>query len=107
MPIPDPKLARERSIEGLEGEIPSPINPPSGCPFRTRCRFAEDICAELTPPVESAGEGRLVACHRWTEIDHVPSPHDLEAPGLMAADELVSPPGPQEPPSRPAPTDEP
>ncbi|MCW5717649.1 MAG: ATP-binding cassette domain-containing protein [Bauldia sp.] len=69
VPIADPKKARERTIEGLVGEIPSPINPPSGCHFRTRCPYAIDECARVRPPLDSAGEGREVACIRWKEID--------------------------------------
>jgi oligopeptide transport system ATP-binding protein len=72
VPIADPKRARQRNIDALTGEIPSPINPPSGCTFRTRCRYAIGICAERRPPLESAGGDRLVACHRWQEIDHMP-----------------------------------
>lgn len=68
VPIPDPKRARARTIEGLEGEVPSPIYPPSGCPFRTRCRYAIDLCARERPPLEMADGGRLVACHRWREL---------------------------------------
>jgi len=69
VPIPDPKLARARQIETLQGEIPSPINPPSGCAFRTRCRFARPRCAEIRPPLERLENGRLVACIRWQEIE--------------------------------------
>ncbi|WP_196260571.1 ABC transporter ATP-binding protein [Pelagibacterium limicola] len=69
VPIPDPKKARERNIVALMGEIPSPINPPSGCRFRTRCRYAITKCAEVIPPLEEISTGRLVACHRWKEID--------------------------------------
>ena len=68
VPIPDPRRARQRVIDGLVGEIPSPINPPSGCAFRTRCQFARAICAEVRPPLERLADGRLVACHRWREI---------------------------------------
>jgi len=71
VPIPDPIRARQRSIDGLEGEIPSPINPPSGCTFRTRCRFAIGLCAEERPPLENTGHG-LVACHRWKELELQP-----------------------------------
>ncbi len=71
VPIPDPKRARQRSIDALTGEIPSPINPPSGCTFRTRCRYAIDLCAQKRPPLETVSEGRLVACHRWREIDEM------------------------------------
>ena len=77
VPIPDPIKARQRTIDALEGEIPSPINPPSGCTFRTRCRFAKPYCAERRPPLERIENDRLVACHRWREID-VP---EATAPG--------------------------
>lgn len=69
VPIPDPKLARNRKIAALVGEIPSPINPPSGCAFRTRCPYAVDICAEKRPDIEPVSSERNVACHRWKEID--------------------------------------
>ena len=68
VPIPDPVRARQRTIDGLEGEIPSPINPPSGCTFRTRCRHAIELCAQERPALEPSGKG-LVACHRWKELD--------------------------------------
>jgi len=69
VPIPDPRLARERNIDALRGEIPSPINPPSGCTFRTRCRFAKPICAEIRPALETLAGDRLVACHRWRDLE--------------------------------------
>jgi oligopeptide/dipeptide ABC transporter ATP-binding protein len=81
VPIADPKRARLRNIDALQGEIPSPINPPSGCTFRTRCRYAIGACAETRPPLENAGHDRLVACIRWQEIDHMP--------GMEAAEERV------------------
>jgi oligopeptide transport system ATP-binding protein len=71
VPIPDPKRARQRTIDGLVGEIPSPINPPSGCTFRTRCRYALPICAQQRPPLEDIGT-RNVACHRWQELELKP-----------------------------------
>jgi oligopeptide transport system ATP-binding protein len=73
VPIPDPKRARQRNVDALVGEIPSPINPPSGCTFRTRCRHAIALCAEERPPLEGSGRGRLVACHRWRELDLEPA----------------------------------
>jgi oligopeptide transport system ATP-binding protein len=74
VPIPDPKRARQRTIDGLVGEIPSPINQPSGCTFRTRCRYAQARCAEKVPPLETLPNGRRVACIRWQEIDLAPGP---------------------------------
>lgn len=72
VPIPDPKRARQRTIEGLVGEIPSPINQPSGCTFRTRCRYAEERCAQVRPPLETLPGSRMVACIRWQELDLKP-----------------------------------
>jgi len=69
VPIADPKKARQRSIDVLSGEIPSPINPPSGCAFRTRCRHAVDLCAEKRPLLEGVAPRHTVACHRWREIE--------------------------------------
>lgn len=69
VPVLDPKKARQRNIDGLTGEIPSPINQPSGCTFRTRCRFAEDRCGKVRPALETLPDGRLVACHRWRELE--------------------------------------
>ncbi len=59
-PRPDPGVRRIRQAK-LSGDIPSPMNKPSGCPFRTRCPIARDVCAEAMPPLESR-HGRLVAC---------------------------------------------
>lgn len=63
IPIPDPDLADESRRIILEGDVPSPINPPSGCKFRTRCRFAQDICAEDIPKLLDVGGGHKSACH--------------------------------------------
>src|SRR3989440_3344156 len=60
-PIPDPHVARERIV--LQGDVPSPINPPSGCAFHTRCPFAFDRCKVETPALKPAADGRSVACH--------------------------------------------
>jgi len=68
VPIPDPKLERERARRSLGGELPSPTNPPSGCVFRTRCPFAQDQCAAAEPPLEELEDGTRVACVRNEEI---------------------------------------
>jgi oligopeptide/dipeptide ABC transporter ATP-binding protein len=62
VPIPDPTLKRERII--LQGDIPSPINPPSGCVFRTRCPIAIEDCAHIDPPLEAVGPEHFKACIR-------------------------------------------
>ncbi|ABF45635.1 MULTISPECIES: ABC transporter ATP-binding protein [Deinococcus] len=61
-PIPDPTVKRQRII--LEGDIPSPINPPSGCVFRTRCRYAIDDCARVVPELREVAPGHFKACIR-------------------------------------------
>jgi oligopeptide transport system ATP-binding protein len=63
VPIPDPKIARENKRIILSGDIPSPLNAPSGCPFRTRCPRATQICAEKMPEFCEADRGHFVACH--------------------------------------------
>src|SRR5437763_3799317 len=60
-PIPDPHMTRKRIV--LQGDVPSPINPPSGCAFHTRCPFAFERCRVETPLLKPAADGRRVACH--------------------------------------------
>lgn len=67
VPKPDPRLRSKRII--LEGDVPDPANPPSGCYFHPRCRYAEDRCKTETPPLRDIGQGRLVACHFAEELD--------------------------------------
>jgi peptide/nickel transport system ATP-binding protein/oligopeptide transport system ATP-binding protein len=62
-PVPDPDLERGRRRIPLTGEVPSPIDPPSGCPFRTRCWKAQDVCASSVPALSPTPSGQLVACH--------------------------------------------
>ena len=66
VPIPDPKTAREKQRIVLEGELPSPIDPPSGCVFRTRCPNATERCAQAKPPTVKVGN-RLVSCFMYDE----------------------------------------
>ena len=56
------------NVQKLEGEIPSPTNPPSGCKFQTRCRYAIDICRKEEPKLDHSGLEHDVACHRWQEL---------------------------------------
>ena len=85
IPLPDPALRRDRAL--LAGDVPSPLNPPSGCHFHTRCPYAQPLCSQVSPPLEVQG-GHSVACHFWREIPapaalprraaQAPSRHRLE-----------------------------
>src|SRR6266700_4161084 len=69
VPIPDPResAARERIV--LEGDVPSPINPPSGCRFHPRCRYATDVCTQIEPPLVDYANGHPAACHHPLNVD--------------------------------------
>jgi oligopeptide/dipeptide ABC transporter ATP-binding protein len=69
VPIPDPDLAAKRERIVLEGDVPSPINPPSGCRFHPRCRYATQVCREVEPPLADYGNGHLAACHHPLNVD--------------------------------------
>jgi peptide/nickel transport system ATP-binding protein len=63
IPMPDPEEARAREGAGIRGELPSAVAPPSGCRFRTRCPFVQDLCAQEEPQLRSFGPGHVAACH--------------------------------------------
>jgi peptide/nickel transport system ATP-binding protein/oligopeptide transport system ATP-binding protein len=66
VPVPDPALRRPREL--LKGEVPSPIFPPSGCPFHTRCPYAREVCSHVDPPLEDKGGEHYAACHFSNEV---------------------------------------
>ncbi|MCI7638480.1 MAG: dipeptide ABC transporter ATP-binding protein [Clostridiales bacterium] len=68
VPLPDPKMARENQRIVLTGDIPSPLNAPSGCPFRTRCPYASEVCAQSMPEFKDVGGGHYVACHNLDKV---------------------------------------
>ena len=65
IPIPNPKLARQKTVSSLEGDLPSPIDPPKGCRFHTRCPHVMDKCRTEEPALREAGPGHCAACHLY------------------------------------------
>jgi oligopeptide transport system ATP-binding protein len=83
VPIPDPVLERARPRPVLEGDLPSPLAPPSGCVFRTRCPKAKPRCAQEPPPPYDVGPGHVATCHYWDE----PTPMVEDAVAVIARSE--------------------
>jgi peptide/nickel transport system ATP-binding protein len=63
IPVPDPVVEKAKTDVGIRGELPSPIDPPSGCRFRTRCPLAQEICSQVEPPLRRFGPSHQAACH--------------------------------------------
>jgi peptide/nickel transport system ATP-binding protein len=63
IPVPDPNVERGKESAAIKGELPSPVNPPSGCRFRTRCPFAQERCEREEPALRTFGDGHVAACH--------------------------------------------
>ncbi len=70
IPVADPKTARAAKRITLQGDVPSPLNPPSGCRFRTRCPYADELCARECPQMKEVGAGHWAACHHLDRVEY-------------------------------------
>lgn len=90
VPIPDPAVEATRQRVVLEGDVPSPINPPAGCRFHTRCPYAIEVCTTVVPPLVEIKPNHFAACIRISpEQPQIESVAPGEAPGLKAASGLI------------------
>jgi oligopeptide/dipeptide ABC transporter ATP-binding protein len=95
VPVPDPVEGRARERLVLRGDPPSPVAPPPGCRFHTRCPWATEICREVEPPLADYGNGHLAACHHPQNVspDEISATTRSAASPLTASDELPTPDG--------------
>ncbi len=82
IPVPQPTVERAKTGAAIRGELPSPVTPPSGCRFRTRCQFAQEICAAEEPQLRSFGPGHVAACHFPLQT---PDGAPVDTPAMTAA----------------------
>jgi len=86
IPLPDPSAERAKQGAAIKGELPSPVNPPSGCRFRTRCQFAQERCAAEEPKLRSFGPGHMAACHFPLQT---PSGAEADTPAMTSTGEAA------------------
>jgi oligopeptide transport system ATP-binding protein len=85
VPVPDPEVERKRQRVILTGDVPSPVNPPSGCRFHPRCKYAKEVCSTDEPVFTEVARDHWTACHFWREIENGTQP---ERPAKEAAGKL-------------------
>ncbi len=91
VPLPDPELERQRTRILLKGDLPSPIDPPSGCVFRTRCWKAQEICSVESPPLQNEAPNHLVACHFPVTEEELAKAGGVTPAAAAAAAGIVTP----------------